>query len=114
MRFLFNSSDANRVAKCLGFAYLIHSAYFITDEATSLHNGIRYFVLLFYFAGVFVISRVTFDNTYTVKKHLAYFESHGMHATFGQALTLKLRILQWNYCFTLIYSLGILFYLLQI
>ena len=41
MRFYFEPDEATRVAKCLGIAYICHSAYFVTIDASSMHFIIR-------------------------------------------------------------------------
>lgn len=41
MRFYFEPEEATQVAKCLGIAYICHSAYFVTIDAVSMHFIIR-------------------------------------------------------------------------
>ena len=41
MRFYFEPEEATRVAKCLGLAYISHSAYFVTVDASNMHCVIR-------------------------------------------------------------------------
>ena len=41
MRFYFEPEEASRVAKCLGVAYVCHSAYFVTIDAVSMHYVLR-------------------------------------------------------------------------
>ena len=41
MRFYFEPEEATQVAKCLGIAYICHSAYFVTIDAVSMHVTIR-------------------------------------------------------------------------
>jgi len=48
LRFFFDAEEATRTAKILGFAYLTHSAFFVTTDVVELHNAIRYFLIVFY------------------------------------------------------------------
>ena len=41
MRFYFEPDEATRVAKCLGLAYISHSAFFVTVDAASMHFVLR-------------------------------------------------------------------------
>ena len=41
MKFNFSNRQALNASKCLGIAYVFHSAYFITTDADGLHNIIR-------------------------------------------------------------------------
>ena len=41
MRFYFEPDEATKVAKCLGLAYISHSAFFVTVDAESMHFVLR-------------------------------------------------------------------------
>jgi hypothetical protein len=48
LRTLFGFEDCDRTAKILGFAYFIHSAYFLTTFVLVLHDIIRILMMSFY------------------------------------------------------------------
>ena len=41
MRFYFEPEEATQVAKCLGAAYICHSAYFVTIDVKNMHQIVR-------------------------------------------------------------------------
>lgn len=89
MRFFFDGFDASQAAKCLGAAYLVHSAYFITDEAESLHVVLRYLMLLFYFCLMFYVVKYATINLGCLKSNIRFAERHNLSNVFGVAFKLK-------------------------
>lgn len=107
LQFYFDGPQASKTSRILGTSYLVHCAYFVTNEVPQLHVPLRHLLRAFYTFLMFFTVLATRESLRIIKRNEHFANNEAMIETLNESFKLKRKLLLKHCLLTVVYCMAI-------